>query len=227
MAQTLFIPEGTNGTAFTRDGRNLDILDTINGRAQKTARTWQIIALVSLSSLFIALGILIYAETLPRTVPVIVAVTPEGKASYAGKVDKEAYGVSSVPEIAKEYLIRELIAKMHAWVIDPDAQQRYIAETQAVVQKGAAGQLDQFYRGNNPFARIGEVIQSVEIEPLHKQADKTYLAYFTVIQKTASGRELAQTKYSALINIDDGFVPTERNPLGVFITNFDIKRLGR
>jgi type IV secretory pathway TrbF-like protein len=226
MSRTLFIPEGTNGTPFTRDDHNLDILDTINGRAQKNARMWQIIALVSLSSFFIALGILIYVETLPRTVPVIGAVTPEGKATYAGRVDKSSYCMTSVPETAREYLIRELIGKMHTWVIDRDAQQKYIAETQALVQKGAISQLDQFYRGNNPFFRIGEVIQSVEIEPIHKEAEKTYFTYFTVIQKSAAGRELARIRYSVLINLDE-FLPTDSNPLGIFITNFDIKPLER
>jgi type IV secretory pathway TrbF-like protein len=226
MARTLFMPEGTNGTPFSRGDHGLDILDTINGRAQKTARMWQITALVSLSSFFIALGILIYVETLPRTVPVIVTITPEGKASYAGRVEKANYGIASVPEIAREYLIRELIGKMHAWVIDQDAQRRYIAETQAVVQRGAISQLDQFYRAHNPFAHIGEIVQSAEIEPLHKEAEKTYITYFTVIQKSAAGRELSQARYSVLVNIDE-FTPTETNPLGIFITNFDIKPLER
>ena len=48
--------------------------DTIAGMSQKNARMWQIIALVSLSSFFISLGILIYAVNLPKTIPVIVTV---------------------------------------------------------------------------------------------------------------------------------------------------------
>jgi hypothetical protein len=59
MAQSFYIAEGSNGTAFTQDDHNLEIADTINGIAQKNARTWQIVALVSLASFFIALGILI------------------------------------------------------------------------------------------------------------------------------------------------------------------------
>jgi type IV secretion system protein VirB5 len=88
MPQSFYVPEGANGTAFTQDDHNLEMADTIDGLAQKNARLWQIIALVSLSSFFVALGILIYAVTLPETVPVVVTVNPEGEAAYVGKIDK-------------------------------------------------------------------------------------------------------------------------------------------
>jgi hypothetical protein len=52
MSQSFYIPEGSNGTAFAQDDHNLEMADTIDGLAQKNARTWQIIALVSLSSFF-------------------------------------------------------------------------------------------------------------------------------------------------------------------------------
>jgi type IV secretory pathway TrbF-like protein len=182
---------------------------------------WQIIALASLSSFFIALGVLVYAETLPRTVPVVVTVNPEGRAEYVGPLDPKSYS-AAMPEIAKEYVVKELIAKMHAWVIDKSAQQRYIAETQALVQRGAANELDQFYRADNPFAHLGETVQSADIESLHKQADKTYFMYFTVTRKTASGYELSKTRRSALLNIEE-FAPSPTNPSGVFVIHFDIK----
>jgi type IV secretory pathway TrbF-like protein len=223
MAKTVFTPEGSNGTAFTRDDRGLDLLDTINGQAQKNARTWQIVALASLSSFFIALGVLIYAESLPRTVPVVVTVNPDGEARYVGKLDPAEY-TANIPEIAREYAVKQLIGKMHTWVVDRDAQKRYIAETQALTQGGAVGQLDRFYRDNNPFARIGEIVQSVDVEPLHKQADQTYFTYFTTTRKAVNGFELDVTRYSILVNIAE-LTPNPTNPLGVFVVNFDIKRM--
>ena len=86
MANTVFTPEGTNSTRFTQDDHNIDIVDTINGVAQKNARMWQIIALASLSAFFVSLGVCIYTTTLPQTIPVIVTVDTEGKADYVGAV---------------------------------------------------------------------------------------------------------------------------------------------
>ena len=78
-------PAGDNHTNLTSDSRNLTLVDTINGQAQKTARMWQIIALVSLTSFFVSLGLIAYALTLPKTVPVIVTVNGDGKAAYVGR----------------------------------------------------------------------------------------------------------------------------------------------
>jgi len=85
------------------------------------------LSLYSLSSFFIALGILIYAVNLPKTVPVIVTVDSEGHANYAGKVDKSLYGKQAVPENAKYYQMKRLIKDMFTIVVDKNAQQEYIA----------------------------------------------------------------------------------------------------
>jgi type IV secretion system protein VirB5 len=223
MPQSFYASEGTNGTAFTQEGiRNLEMADTVNGLAQKNARMWQIIALVSLSSFFIALGLLIYTVNLPKTVPVVVTVNPEGEASYIGKIDKANYGNTTVPEIAREYQIKRLLTKMHQWVIDKEAQQSYIAESMSIVQSSAVRELDRFYRENNPFADFGNKTRSVSIEPPLKQTDKTYIVYFTTTEKNRSGYDGKKIRWSALINIDM-YEPSPDNPLGIYITNFDIK----
>jgi type IV secretion system protein VirB5 len=224
MPQSFYIPEGTNGTAFTRDDHNLEMADTIDGLAQKNARTWQIIALVSLSSFFVALGVLIYAVTLPKTVPMVVTVNPDGEASYIGKIDNSAYGKTAVPDIAREYQVKRLLTKMHQWVADKEAQQTYIAEAQSVVQSSAVRQLDHFFRSNNPFAEYGNKTRSISIEPPLKQTDKTYIVYFTTIEKLRSGYEGKRVRWSGLINLDQ-YEPSIENPLGLYITNFDIKAI--
>jgi type IV secretory pathway TrbF-like protein len=223
MANTIFTPEGGNGTPFTRDNQGLDLLDTVNGMAQRSARTWQVVALCALAAFFIALGVLVYAETLPRTVPVLVALEPTGKAINIGAVDSSNYH-TPIPEIARTYMIKQLINNTHTWVTDKDAQNRYIAEAQASVQRGAINELDQFFREHNPFTYFGQMTQSVDIEPIHRQADKTYLTYFKVTRRNAQGTPVAASRYSILVNLDE-FAPTGANPLGIFITNFDIKLL--
>jgi type IV secretion system protein VirB5 len=185
---------------------------------------WQIIALVSMASFFISLGVLVYAVNLPKTVPVIVTVNPEGQAAYVGRVDKSLYGNNSIPEIAKEYLITRILTLMYTLVIDRTAQQMYIDEAGAIVQSGAIRQLDLFYRTNNPFIRFGERTRIITIEPPLRQTEKTYIVYFTTAEKDRNGYTTHTARWSALINLDL-FEPTVENPLGLYITNFDIKQL--
>jgi type IV secretory pathway TrbF-like protein len=222
--QSFFMPDGDNSTSFNQDRQGLAMTDTINGLAQKNARMWQVVALINFLCLVFALIILAHAVNLPRDVPVIVTVNPDGQAAYIGKVSRAQYNNSSIPEIAKEYLIRELITKMHTWVIDYDAQQKYIAETNAIVQAGAISELDSFYRSNNPFMNMGERTRTVDIEPPLKQAEKTYIVYFTTTEKNRNGYTLRTIRWSALVNIDL-FEPAVKNPLGIYITNFDIKKI--
>jgi type IV secretion system protein VirB5 len=224
MPQVYYASEGTNGTAFTQDDKNLETADTINGLAQKNARTWQIIALVSLASFFVSLGILIYAVTLPKTVPVVVTVNPDGEAAYAGRIEKSQYGAATIPDIAREYQIKRLISRMHQWVIDREAQQAYISEAASIVQSNAIRQLDLFFRSNNPFAGFGDKTRSVLIEPPLKQTEKTWIVYFVTTEKNRGGYETKKTRWSALVNIDS-YEPKPENPLGIYITNFDIKSI--
>jgi type IV secretion system protein VirB5 len=185
---------------------------------------WQVIALVSLSAFFIALGIVAYAVTLPKTVPVIVTVNPEGQAAYVGRVDRSRYTSGSIPEIAKTYAIKRLITTMHLWVVDRAAQQMFIDEAFSLVQSGATGRLDLFYRENNPFTNLGKITRSIEIEPPLKQTDTTYIVYFTTAEKTLDGYTTKTSRWSVLVNLEP-FETTESNPLGIYIINFDIKLL--
>jgi type IV secretory pathway TrbF-like protein len=223
---SFFPPSGDNHTKFTGDSKDLALVDTVNGLAQKNARMWQIIALVSLSAFFISLGICAYAVTLPKTVPVIVTVNSEGRASYVGKIDRAIYTSSNIPEVSKLYTIKSLLSFMHTWVIDQAAQQQYISQAQALVQAGAISQLDRFFRANNPYQFIGEVTKSIDIESPLKQTENTYIVYFTATEKFRGGLVKSITRYSALINLEV-FEVSEKNPLGLYIVNFDIKQVAR
>ena len=112
---------------------------------------------------------------------------------------------------------------MYTIVIDKNAQQEYIAEANSIVQRGAVQQLDLFFRQNNPFENFGEYVQSVEIQQPLKQTDKTYFVNFEVLRKNPDGYAIYSEDYTALINIDFFENVPESNPIGIYITNFDIK----
>lgn len=222
MSSSIFVPGNEDKTPFNVDRNNKIMSDTINGYAQKNARMWQIIALVSLSSFIISLFFLGVAANQPKTVPVIVTVNDEGKTSYVGKVDKSFYNTDQIPEIAKVYQIKHLIQNMFTWVTDSSAQKLYIKQAGDICQGGAVQQLNAFYSSRNPFKYIGEQTCTVDIEEPLKQSDKTYIVYFTTHVKTTAGFEVGGAKYSMLVTMNF-FNISEGNPLGIYITNFDVK----
>lgn len=226
MARSMYVPEGQPVTAFNGDEKGVALMDTHEGLAQKNSRMWQIIALVSLSAFFLALGVNIWAVNLPKTVPVIVSVNGDGRADYIGKVDKASYNTSQIPDIHKYYQIRTLIESMFTWYTDAEAQQKAVETAERIVQQGAVQQLDQFFTRNNPFQNMGKLISVVDIEPPMKQTENTFITYFDVTLKTTGGTEAQKTRYSILTTIGY-FSMSVENPLGVYVTNFDVREISR
>lgn len=222
MSRTMFVPDGEPLSGFNMDEKGMALMDTHEGIAQKNARTWQLIAICSLSFIFICLGLLLYAIQLPKTVPVIVSVNDVGEANYVGKISKELYGKSSIPEVHKEYVIKSLISNMFNICTDEVVQQKYMNSAADLVQRGAAGQLNVFYSDNNPYNVIGEYIQSVKVTSLLKESENTYIAMFTVTTTSVDGRRSSSANYSMLTTLDY-FEISQKNPLGVYITNFSLK----
>ena len=214
-------------SVFEQD-RNVDnafqtnnVADAYNGLQQRTARTWQLIAVVSLVSFFISLGIIIYAVTLPRTVPVIVTVNDEGQAQYVGKIDRKNYGQTAIPEIAKHYQIKKLVTSMYTWITDRNAQKLFINDAAAIVQEGAVGELDIFFRSDNPYSHVGKEVSTAEINSIVSITDNTYLVDFTRTVKTVNGYVIRTEKKRASVVIGY-YSATEKNPLGVYVTHFEI-----
>lgn len=197
------------------------VVDTYNGFVQRTARTWQIIALASLAAFFVSLGIIIYAVNLPKTVPVIVTVNDEGKANYVGPIDKESYGRTEIPEITKHYQIKKLITSMYTWITDRAAQKLFINDAAAIVQEGAVGELDVFFRSDNPYNHVGRETSSAEVNSIVSITENTYLVDFTRTVKTVNGYTLRTDKKRASVVIGY-YSASERNPLGVYVTHFEI-----
>lgn len=201
--------------------------DTILGMSMKTARMWQIIALVSLSSFILSLFICFYAVRLPKTIPVIVTVDNNGTATYVGKVDQKYWGRNSIPENHKTSQIKKFIFNLNTWVSDPYAQKNYQDVCFDICQGNAINQLDTFIRNDNPFDWIGVKSQRVEMDEPLKQTDKTYVIYYDIIT-SQNGYERERKRYSALVSLDYFEVTEEtkdKNPLGVYITSFDIKEV--
>lgn len=217
--------KGNKKKAIKKSGDALTMADTIAGMSQKNARMWQIIALVSLSSFFIALIMLLYTVNLPKTIPVIVTVDSVGNATYVGKVDQTYRSSSEIPEQHKVSQIKKFISNMHTWVIDSNAQLNYMELAAALCQGPAVAQLNTFFTENNPFDWIGIKTRSVTIQEPLKQTDNTYVVYFDV-QTFSNGYREKTEKFSVLVTLDIYEVTEQTkddNPLGLYITSFDIK----
>lgn len=223
-----FQNDGSNTTAFNesrkkKKGSGMQDIDNVQGLAQKNLYVMQFVALVMTGIAVACVLSIAIAHMKERVVPVIVTVNNEGEAHYVGKVDKSYYKHSNIPENAKFFIIKTLIKNMYTISTDAVAQNGYIDLAYSVLQKGAANQLDLFIKEHNPFNDFGENIQSVDIQDPLRQTDNTYICNYTVTRKTSDGYTVAIEDWTMLVNIDYFDSAPETNPLGIFITSFDIK----
>lgn len=225
MAQKFFFSEGSNLTKFNEnpDKKGFVLLDDRMSNAQKSKNLLELYSIVITAVVVLLAVAVIIGFTNKKLVPVIVTVNPEGEARYVGTVSKALYNRNSIPENAKIKPVKDLIKYMYTVFSDSDAQNDYIRSAQALVQGTAVNQLDLFFQENNPFDDFGEQTQSVELQEPLKQTDRTYFINFTVVRKQ-KGYTLFSEDYTALVNIDYFESVPETNPLGIFITNFDIKK---
>lgn len=232
---TSFIPSNTPDTPFNtkeikkkkkKDGsydkETVYMAGTLQATYMKTARMWQIMALSFLCLLVLSVIICAYSVTRPATVPVIVTVNDEGYANYVGKVDKSYWGAGAIPENAKAFQIKRLVANMNTWVIDKRAQQSYIKECETICQGQAIDQLNDFFLENNPFSWLGIRTRTVDIEAPMKQTERTYVVYYNVTTFDR-GHLLEKKRFSMLVTLDYFKSVPESNPLGIYISTFDIK----
>ncbi len=226
MSQNFFTSEGTNLTKFNEDPekKGFALLDNQMAVAQKTKEVLQVYSIVISIVVFLLAVALLVGFTNKKLVPVIVTVNNEGEAKYVGTVDKALYNKRTVPETAKTRQIKNLIKFMNTIFTDKNAQNDYIKEAQNLVQRDAINQLDIFFRENNPFNDFGEYTQNVEIQEPLKQNEKTYFVNYTVTKKQ-NGFTVYQEDYTILVNIDYYESVPETNPLGIFITNFNIQKV--
>lgn len=236
MNQTFFpddtpplTPFNTNSPDGRFDADMVTAADTVFGMAMKTARTWQIIAIIAIACVLFSGFIVLYAVNLPKTIPVIVTVDSTGNATYVGKVDDSYWRntQANIPENHKTYQIKKFIYNLFTWVIDSNAQNAYIRECEYLCQGNASEQLHNHILSNNPFDNIGRVTKTVEQQEPLRQTENSYVVFFTV-STYQNGYLYRTNKYSALFTIDFFDVTDstkDLNPLGVYITSFDIKEV--
>lgn len=203
--------------------------DTIYGMSMKSARTWQIIAIISIIGFLFSCFIVLYAVKLPKTIPVIVTVDSTGNATYVGKVDDSYWRntQANIPENHKTYQVKKFINNLFTWVIDSNAQNGYIRECEYLCQGNAASQLHNYILENNPFDNIGVITKTVNQQEPLRQTENSYVVFFTV-NTYRNGYLYSQKNYSVLLTL--GFFDVtdqtkDLNPLGVYITSFDIKEV--
>lgn len=221
-----FLPDGKAATPFNPQ---LEHFDMICGQVMKENRILKYVVIVSCLAFFFSIGITLYAISLPDSIPVLVTMNDFGETKYVGEVSRRNFQNFNVPEIAIQYQVKEFINLYNTLSTDRTVMKKSIDKTYHLLTSVTASKYSSLVRETQPFEDFGTRTREVffQTEPLQLSND-TYQVDYTVITRQLNGTITDEKNYRALITIkvlqpsaDD----IKDNPLGIYITSFDMKPL--
>lgn len=190
------------------------------------ARAWRLIALLSMLVATIAVLGVVYIGSQSRLVPFIVEVNKLGDALAAQRAD-----VASTPDTR---LIRAQLAR---WIddirtvyLDASAERAIVTEAYGMVdrQSAAYGDLNKYFRANDPFTRAQNETVNVHITSVLPISQKTWRIEWNEESHARDGSTTGVSHWQGTVTIALR-PPTDSetiliNPTGLYVQNFSWQR---
>jgi type IV secretion system protein VirB5 len=191
--------------------------------AKDDKKKWQTLAFVSAAFVVACIGILVYALSMRKTVPVLVAVAQWGEAQYLGEVKPSS--AMRVPEAAIQYQIRDFITGLRGIPGDSDILYRDITRCYDMITAKGEKKMTAELRSHDPFKEVGKTKRSVTIQTILRLSTETYQADWI---ETSTGTENLTVRYRGLFTVKLLDPPDKKrvsNPLGIYVDDYDMAGL--
>ncbi len=178
---------------------------------------------------FLSLGIVVYAINLPKTVPLVITVSDWGESKYVGDITRYSYANIRVPEIAIHYQLRKFVTNIHTITSDADVMRQNLRECYAALTPTSADKLTRILKQDNPLQNYGSMKRQVVIESVLRLSDSSYQIDFIETDLRLDGYVTSRTRCRAVCNtalLEPAAEDLIMNPLGIYITDFDITTIG-
>ncbi len=223
--QKSYPPKGTNSTPFNPQ---LQHFDMICGQVMNENRILKIetVVLIFITAV-LSIGIVFFLTKRTQIVPVLVTMNDFGETQYIGEVSRKNYQDFNVPEIVFTCQVKDFIKRYKSLSSDKAVVDENIEKIYHCLTAVSSSKFSQLLREEKPYQEFGNHTREVmfETEPLRISKD-TYQVDFQLITRTLTGVKLGEIRQRAVITVKV-LNPTKDdindNPLGIYITDFDIK----
>jgi type IV secretion system protein TrbF len=193
------------------------------GSSREQARNWRMFAIFSLIvSTFLAVIIIIILATHKNNI-YIAEVTKEGKVVNVAPLLVQYHPT----EAQKEYFIVHFIDLIRSIPLDPVMAKKNWLTAYNFLNSRGSERLSYYFKQNNPLELIGKKTVTVQILDINPISTATMNVNWTETTVNTNGQEEAKKYYSGIFTIAIK-QPTKneeilRNPLGIYIIDFNIK----
>lgn len=227
MPTKSYPPKGTNATRFNPQLEHFDMICGQTMRENKMLKL-EIVILVGIV-LVLSLGIVFFLTKRTQIVPALVTMNDFGQTQYIGEVSRKNYQNFNIPEVAVTYQVKEFITLYKSLSSDKGVVKNNIEKTYHLLTAVSASKYSTMLKEENPYIDFGSYTKEVEFEtePLKISKD-TYQVDYRYRKRTLTGLLVDEYRQRAVITVKN-LIPTEEdikdNPLGIYITDFDIKNI--
>ena len=225
MSTKSYPPKGTNATRFNPQ---LEHFDMICGQTMRENRMLKLeVVVLVIIVLVLSIGIVFFLSKRTQIIPALVTMNDFGQTQYVGEVSRKNYQNFTIPEIAVTYQVKEFINLYKTLSSDKEIVKKNIEKSYHLLTSVSASKYSTLLKENNPYKDYGSYTKEVifETDPLKISKD-TYQVDFKQITRTLQGMVVDSKRQRAVVTIKT-LKPTEEdikdNPLGIYITDFDIK----
>lgn len=175
-------------------------------------------------------GACMYLGSLPKTVPYVIEVYSDGSARY----DESAVRLMenwTPTESQKRNVVMNYVRNMRTVSYDNYVNKENAENVYAMSTDEAALLVDTWYTDNNPITRSANSRVNIPIDEMTvlKYSDTQYKVTWRETETSRAGQILSDGQYEGLFtlmfyeNLDSK--QRVRNPLGIFITTYDLDLL--
>ena len=190
------------------------------GSARAQAHNWRLVAFGGLAvSILLAVG-LIWLQRTGSAVPFVVEVDRNGAVRAVGPA-AESYKPNDA-QIA--YTLARFIENVRGLSIDPVVVRQNWLRAYDYTTDRAAVTLNDYARDNDPFANVGRLTVSVEVQSVVRASDTSFQMRWT--ERTfENGATKDSKRWSAVLSIvitpPRTAETVRKNPLGIYVHSFN------
>ncbi|MCQ2596574.1 MAG: type IV secretion system protein [Treponema sp.] len=206
----------------------LEIYQNLVEKDRKNEKKLRMIAYVSLTGFILAIIGLLWAISLPKTVPVLVTLSDFGEAKYLGEVNKINYEGIKIPEIAIEYQIRKFVTNKYTIPGDKTVLRNNLIDCYSSLTRKSAAKMNSEINEHNPLNDVENLRRRVDIESVLALSKNSYQIDFLTTQSNPYNSNIVTARIRGVVTITL-LEPSKEdkllNPLGIYIDSYDFTQL--
>lgn len=221
-----YAPVGEKVTPYKRAAREWDLRI---GATAVQAANWRRAAFASFAMVAVSLAGLIYLGAQPKAVPHIVEIDRAGSVSYRGDVAR-TWSQFKPSQAVVRYHLRRFIEDTRSLSFDPAVVKANWLDAYNVLTPGAANTLNTYAQEADPFKRARSERVTVDILSVVPLSADTWQADWKETSWDKSGgqgeQKLWRGTFHVLLEQPKTDEAIEKNPIGLYIQDFNFSRLG-